>query len=194
MTPKTFHGKITPTDIASSLYAHFHRGNLRVQQIMDGNNIVVQIASRDQTQSGGKTGVSVSLQKVEDGVMVSLGKQAWMGIASSLGVTAFSVFRNPLNILGRIDDIAQDIENIQLSDAIWDVIEATAKNLGAGFELSERLRRYVCAYCDTPNPMGEPRCIACGAPLGTSQQQTCQFCGYVLSSNSNVCPNCNKQL
>ncbi len=194
MTPKTFHGKITPADIAASLYTHFHRGNLRVQQIVDGKNILVQIATRDQTQSGGKTGISISLQKVEDGVMVSIGRQAWMGVASSLGITAFSVFRNPLNLLGRIDDIAQDIENIQLRDAIWDVIEITATNMGAGFELSERLRRYVCTYCDTPNQPGQSHCIACGAPLGSIQQKTCLNCGFVTAQDEIFCPNCKKTL
>lgn len=192
MVQKTYYGKFTPEDFTRSLIAQFHRGNLRVQQIGDGEKVVVQVASNDLTNSGGKTAIGISLQKVEDGVMVQVGKQAWFSIAASLGLSAISVLRNPLNILGRIDDIAQDIENLQLKDEIWEVIDITANNLGAGFELSERLRRYICDYCDTPNPIGELHCIACGAPLGSIQPQTCKYCGYVITKDEKFCPNCKK--
>ncbi len=48
--------------------------------------------------------------------MVELGQQAWLGVAASLGQTAFSVFRNPFSLIGRLDDLAQDIESMQLSE------------------------------------------------------------------------------
>ncbi len=194
MLPKTYHGNLLPSDLAKALVAHFHHGNLRVQQIGEGDQIVIQISSREQASSGGMTGIGVTLQKVEDGVMVNIGKQAWLGLASSLGYSAISILRNPLNILGRLDDIAQDIENIQLRDEIWDVIEITARNLGAGFELSERLRKYVCEYCDTPNPVGTSSCIACGAPLGGIQPYTCKHCGYAILRAEKFCPNCKKAI
>ena len=194
MVQKTYYGEFTPEDFTRFIIAQFHRGNLRVQQIGDGERVVIQVASQDMSNSGGKTAIGISLQKVEDGVMVQVGKQAWISIAASLGISAFSVLRNPLNLLGRIDDIAQDIENLQLRDEIWEVIDNTAKNLGAGFELSARLRRYVCNYCDTPNPMGESNCIACGAPLGSIQPMTCKNCGYVITRNEKYCPNCKKPI
>jgi len=116
--------------------------------------------------SGGQTALSVSLQKVEDGVSVQLGKQSWLGVAASLGMTALWTWHNPWNILTRLDDLAQDIENIQIIEDVWETIERTARAAGASFELSERLRRLVCPYCSTANPTGESHCIACGAPLG----------------------------
>ena len=176
MEYKTFHGNITPKDISKALIGHFHRGNYRVQQIGEGDNIIIQIASIKNASSGGQTAIGVSIQKFEEGVMIQIGKQSWMGIAASLGLTALSAIRNPLSFLGRIDDLAQDIESLSLRDEIWSVINMTAKNLGAGFELSERLKRYICDYCDTPNPVGESRCIACGAPLAGIQPRTCRFC------------------
>lgn len=194
MEQKTFHGNISPKDFSRAIFAHFHRGNLKVQQVGQGKKIVVQIASRNNAASGGQTAISVSLQKVEDGVLVQVGKQAWMGVAASLGVSAISALRNPLTLLGRIDDIAQDIENLQIRDELWDVIEITAKNLGAGFDLSDRLQRYVCEYCNTPNPVGESSCIACGAPLGSIQPQTCRNCGYIVLKGEKLCPNCRKPL
>lgn len=194
MEQKTYHGNLTPKDIARPIFAHFHRGNLQVQQIGSGDKIIIQITSRDRVTSGGQTAIAISIQKVEDGVMAQIGKQAWLSVAASLGLSAFSAIRNPLSLLGRIDDIAQDIENLSLRNEIWDVIDITAKNLGAGFELSERLRRYVCDYCETPNPLGESSCDACGAPLGNIQPATCVNCGYVVLRSESNCPNCGNKL
>lgn len=192
MEHKTFHGNITPRDVSKGLFAHFNRGNYRVQQIGEGDNIIVQFASIRNATSGGLTSIGISVQKFEDGVMVQIGKQSWMGIAASLGKTALSAIRNPLSLLGRIDDVAQDIESLSIRDEIWSVINQIAYNLGASFELSERLRRYICNYCDTPNPIGESRCIACGAPLGAIQPKSCRFCGYIVTNKETICPNCKK--
>jgi hypothetical protein len=81
---------------------------------------------------------------------------------------------------------------LNLAEQVWTVIENAARTAGATFELSERLRRLVCAYCMTANPVGEPRCIACGAPLGEVQPHTCRNCGFVLKTGEPVCPNCKK--
>ena len=194
MEQKTYHGNLTPKDIARPIFAHFHRGNFQVQQIGSGDKIILQITSRNHVTSGGQTAIALSLQKVEDGVMAQIGKQAWLGVAASLGLSAFSALKNPISLLGRIDDIAQDIENLTLRNEIWDIVDITAKNLGAGFELSERLKRYVCDYCNTPNPLGENSCIACGAPLGDIQPVTCTNCGYVVLRTKSNCPNCGSKL
>jgi len=115
-----------------------------------------------------------------------------MGVAASLGQTAMAALINPWNLLGRLDDIAQDIENIKLPDEVWQTLEEAAVAAGASLELSERLRRAVCVYCNTPNPVGEAACIACGAPLGDSQPRTCLSCGFVVRTGEGVCPNCGK--
>jgi len=194
MDQRIYHGKITPDDFARSLIAHFNRGNLRVQQIGNGDEIAVQIATRQGAVSGGQTALGISLQKVEDGVSVQIGRQAWFGVAASLGVTAIAALRNPLSLISRIDDLAQDIEYIKLADEIWRTADLTAQSLNAGHELSERLRRLVCDYCDTPNPVGEPSCLACGAPLGGVQPITCPNCGFVVTKKTTQCPNCSALL
>ena len=194
MPQRIYHGNLQNSDIAHALVSEFSRGNLRVQQYKTGDTILVQIATSQFSQSGGTTALSVSLQNVEDGVAVEIGKQAWLGIAASLGVSTIAALRNPLSLLNRLDDIAQDIEYVQLTDNVWDVIDSTAKGLGTGFQLSDRLNRYICDYCNTPNPSGEPTCIACGAPLGDIQPLTCGKCGYVVHKNESVCPNCGSPL
>jgi hypothetical protein len=190
--PRIYHGDLAPNDIARVLMAKFNRGNLRVQQVGNLENMVIQIASREMRSSGGQTALTVSINMVEDGVAVQVGSQAWMGVAASLGQTAMAALINPWNLLGRLDDIAQDIENIKLPDEIWLSIEEAAAAAGASLELSERLRRAVCAYCNTPNLVGESACIACGAPLGDSQPRTCLNCGFVVRTGEGVCPNCGK--
>ncbi|MCF6278344.1 MAG: zinc ribbon domain-containing protein [Anaerolineales bacterium] len=194
MEQRIFHGNLTPADLARALHAAFNRSNLHAQTVGSGNKVVVQISSRPNAQSGGQTALSITIQKVADGVLVQLGKQAWMGIAASLGQTAFAALRNPLSLLGRLDDLAQDIENLQLSDDVWEIIAKAAHATGASYEISEKLRRLTCEYCKTANPVGEASCMACGAPLGDTQPRTCLFCGYVVSGDESICPNCGKKL
>lgn len=194
MEQRVLHGNITPHDIAQALIARFNRGNLRAQQLGDEDQVIVQIATRQGASSGGQTATTITIQAIEDGVNVAIGKQNWLGVAASLGTTALAAIRNPFNLLGRLDDLAQDIENLQVNQQVWETITNLAQAIGATYELSERLRRVVCEYCTTANPVGEPNCIACGAPLGLSQPRTCPNCGFVIKADEGVCPNCRKPL
>jgi hypothetical protein len=194
MESRIFHGSLTPQDIGRALVSEFNRANLRAQLLSSDNGVLVQISTRERPQSGGQTALSVALNMVEDGVAVRLGKQTWLGVAASIGQTAFAVWRNPLNLFYRLDDLAQDIEYMQLSEQVWSVIENIARSAGATFELSERLRRITCIYCLTANPVGEACCIACGAPLGEVQPRTCLNCGFVIKMGESVCPNCGKRV
>jgi RNase P subunit RPR2 len=194
MEPRIYHGDIRPEDFARALVAKFNQGNLRAQRLGDEEKLIVQITTSQMRRSGGNTALSVILQKVEDGVAVSIGKQAWLGVAASLGQTALAALKNPFNLLGRLDDLAQDIESLQLSDQVWEEIGLIARQVSASTELSSRLRRMVCEYCLTANPVGEPSCIACGAPLGEVQPRTCLNCGFVVRMNESVCPNCKQPI
>ena len=84
--------------------------------------MIVQMGTHPGAMSGGQTALTITIQKLEDGIMVELGQQAWLGVAASLGMSALAALRNPFSLLGRLDDIAQDIENLQISERIWQVI------------------------------------------------------------------------
>jgi len=194
MEQKILHGNLSPSALARALVGEFNRGNFRAQQVGNKDDIIVQIATHEQATSGGQTALTVTLREVADGVSVAVGKQTWLGVAASLGQTAFWTLRSPWNLLGRLDDIAQDIENLQLTEEVWKVLDKTAFTLGASLELSTRLQSVLCEYCHTANPVAEPACIACGAPLGTIQPFTCSNCGFVIKSSETHCPNCGKPI
>ena len=172
----------------------FNRGNMHAQVLGNQEKMAVQIATRMGAMSGGQTALTINIQKVEDGVMVDLGQQAWLGVAASLGQTAISALRNPFSLLSRLDDLAQDIENIQLGENVWKVIDRTVTTLGASHSLSERLARVTCEFCGTANPLGEGSCMACGAPMGEVHPTTCPNCGFVITSRESRCPNCQQAL
>jgi RNA polymerase subunit RPABC4/transcription elongation factor Spt4 len=194
MDQRTFHGKIEPEDIASALAAEFNHGNLQTQTIGNGNQLIVQIASRAFRNSGGQTALTVTLQKVEDGVLVQIGNQQWLGVAASLGETAIAALRNPLLLLGRLDDLAQDISSIQLTESVWQTIQNAVHAAGAGMQISDRLRRVQCSYCGSAAPVGDPACPACGAPLGAVQPKACTRCGFIPPAGAKICPNCRNPL
>lgn len=194
MERRIFHGNIKPNDIAHALMAEFNRGNLHAQVLGARDKIAVQIATRAGSSSGGQTALTVNLQAVEDGVLVELGQQAWLGLAASLGHTAITALRNPFSLLGRLDDLAQDIESMQLNEKTWKVIERTVATLKASHALSEKLARLTCDYCGAANPVGEACCLACGGPLGDVHPTSCQRCGFVVTFEEKVCPNCNAKL
>lgn len=194
MDRRIFHGGVTPDDIARALTAEFNRGNLRAQTIGQKDKMAVQIATSMGAMSGGQTALTVSIEATKDGVMIELGQQAWMGIAASIGQTAWSALRNPFSLLSRLDDLAQDIESIQLSEKVWNTIDKTMASLGASHALSDRFSRVTCDHCGTANPLGEGSCIACGAPLGNAQPTACPHCGFVVRADETVCPNCNRNL
>src|SRR5512142_1491234 len=122
MNQRIYHGNIDPVILANALTGHFNRGNWRVQQIGDRNKLIVQIATSGRPMSGGQTALSIILQRVEDGVSAEVGQQAWLGVAASLGASAFAIWQNPFSLLDRLDDIAQDIENLQMTEEVWRVL------------------------------------------------------------------------
>ncbi len=194
MDRRIYHGNISATDLGKMLMAEFDRGNLRVQEFRSQGKVLIQIATQDWLQSGGHTALSVSIVPHQDGVAVEMGKQNWFGIIASLGKTALATLLNPWNLMSRLDDLAQDVESINLAEQVWDVIDRAAQTAGASFELSERMRSVTCSYCKTANPVGEASCLACGAPLGTVQPSTCPNCGFVVRKDEIRCPNCGRDV
>jgi len=184
------YGEVVPADMAAALIAAFNQGNLRCQQVGQGDKIMVQIATRDFAHSGGKSALSVTIQKVTDGVTVGIGQHEWLGVAASLGASALAAFRNPWSIISRLDDIAQDINSLTLEQQAWDAIESFARTAHATKAISQQLSTVMCEHCLTANKVGESNCVGCGAPLGPVQPMACGQCGNVMPPKSKFCSNC----
>jgi RNA polymerase subunit RPABC4/transcription elongation factor Spt4 len=167
---------------------------MRAQQRGRNKSLVVQIGTAHGRRSGGSTAMTVHLSEVEDGVHVRLGEQQWLGLAASFGQTALMTLLRPSSLIGRLDDVAQDISSLTLADRIMDTLKDTAATLGASYKITQRLRRLSCPYCGTANPVGEPSCVACGGPLGYTQPIACDNCGFVSEAGTSVCPNCGEAL
>jgi len=194
MEQKFFHGELSPMDLAQALVAEFNRGNMRAQVVGGADKLAVQIGTRPGAPSGGTTALTITIQRAPDGVVAQAGSQEWLGTAASLGRTTIAALANPWNLVSRLDDLAQDVENIQLTERVWRVLEQSARASGASQELSERLKRVMCEYCRTANPVGQGACLACGAPLGENQPETCPRCGFVVRPRELSCPNCGLAL
>jgi hypothetical protein len=191
---RVYHGNIRAVDIARTLKGEFHRGNFVVQTYGKPDKIVLQIATKQHLQSGGQTAITVNLDNIDEGVIVSIQKQKWLGIAASIGTSAIATVLNPWNLLSRIDDIAQDIESITMVDDIWAVVEKRVQLAGAGKQLSDKLLRVTCQYCGSAIRTGESNCLACGAPLGEVQPVICRNCGFAASPGDRYCSNCHQTL
>ncbi|HSR21203.1 MAG TPA: zinc ribbon domain-containing protein [Anaerolineales bacterium] len=194
MESKLYHGRLEPMDIARGLIAEFNRGNLVAQLIGERDELAVQITTRPGATSGGQTALTITIRRGADGVLVQSGTHEWLGTAASLGRTTIAALANPWNLLHRLDDIAQDVENIQLMERAWSVVERTAGLLGAQMQMSETLRRVPCEYCGTANAVGDGSCVACGAPLGKAQPRTCPHCGFIAAAAEVRCSNCGQAL
>ena len=192
-TQRTYHGEINSDEMAAAIVAAFNQGNLMAQQVGQGEKVMVQIATRPGA-SGGKAGLSLTIQKVEDGVSVALGQKEWLGAVASLGQTALSTIMNPWNIISRLDDLAQDVTSLSLTEKVWEAVEKFAQATRVTKTISDRLQSVTCPYCSTANKVGAPECVNCNGPLGAVQPVSCPKCGNVLPPKSKFCNNCGTAL
>jgi len=194
MNQKIFHGNFNSEDLADQIENFLDLDHFDIYRTRSKDALNIQIRTAKHIRSGGKTAIGILLRDFEDGVIVNIGEQNLAGIATSIGISALSTILNPANLLHRIDDIAQDIESIQLEDHLLDIVIAAAESLGTGFALSDQFHRIKCSYCATANKPGKSNCIACGAPLGDEQLCSCKHCGFVYTGELPFCPNCKKKI
>lgn len=194
MKTKRYHGDLNHEEMATTLANFFNRGGLAAQSSVRGDTAYVSINTRDNRTSGGRTSLAVALAKRGERIEASVGEQSVLGLAGSLGASALLTWLNPINLLGRLDDIAADIENLSLEQQVWKLLDRMAANGGASTQLARRMQRMACSYCNTANAVGEGRCVACGAPMGDVQPSGCPKCGFVILAKEKECPNCGQKL
>lgn len=194
MDQRTYHGPVDCDEMANILVATFDQGNLHAQRVGRGERVLVQIATRDWQGSGGQAALTVTIAKVADGVMVSLGQHEWLGAAADLVQTGVMALLNPIALISRLDDIAQDVNSFSLPTQVWAAVDKYCHGVGAAMQLSEKLRTVVCDYCGVANNVGSGTCSACGAPLGAAHPRACPNCGNVVRNTAKFCDNCGATL
>ncbi len=125
---------------------------------------------------------------------MSLGQQRWLGAVADLAQTGLMALVNPLSIIGRIDDVARSIAGLTLPQRVWEAVEHYCESVGATLGLAVQETMVTCPYCGVANPVGAPKCSACGAPLGDAQPVSCPRCGLVVGRENRFCPRCGTPL
>jgi predicted RNA-binding Zn-ribbon protein involved in translation (DUF1610 family) len=194
MEQRTYRGDIDPQGLATALVAQFNSGALKAQQVGQGDHILVQIASRDWGWGGPQTAISIGIARIEGGIEVSLGQQRWLGAVADLAQTGLMALVNPLSLIGRIDEVARSISELTLPQQVWEAVEHYCASVGASLGLRAEQTMVTCAYCGVANPIGAPKCSACGAPLGDVQPVACPRCGLLMSRQDEFCSRCGATL
>jgi predicted RNA-binding Zn-ribbon protein involved in translation (DUF1610 family) len=192
MEQRTYRGEITPEGMADALVARFNSSDQMAQKVGQGEHVLVQIALRDWDWGGPQTALTVGIAQTEGGVEVTLGQQRWLGAAADLAQTGLMALVNPLSLLGRIDDIARSVSGLTLPQQVWDAIDHYCESVGASLGLRSEETMITCPYCGVGNPIGAPKCSACGAGLGEFQPIDCPQCGLVMPHDAKFCSRCGK--
>ncbi len=194
MEQRTYRGEIKPEGLADALVTQFNGSDLKAQRVGRSDHVLVQIATRDWGWGGPQSALTVGIASVEGGVQVSLGQQRWLGAVADLAQTGLLALVNPLSLIGRIDDIARSVSGLTLPQQVWEAVEHYCESIGASLGMSVEETVVTCPYCGVANPIGAPKCSACGGPLGDVQPLVCARCGLLNNPEANFCARCGAQL
>ena len=193
MEQRTFHGNLSPDELANALVAQFNQGDHVAQRFSQGDRVLVQVGMRDE-RNRVENALTVAISETSDGVNVALGEQQWLGTAADLAQAGLGALFNPLSLLRNLDDIARDVSSFSLPQQVWQTVEAYCKSVGAGLGGAPSKMAVGCPYCGVANPAGAPTCSGCGAPLGDVQPIYCPQCGQAAPHGTKFCGRCGASL
>ncbi len=194
MAERKFRGNITPGDLAEALVTQFNRGDYRAHKVGRGTQAVVQISTNRRIRGEPDTAITVTIAPTEEGVKVDMGEPQWLEVAADLVQTGLGALINPWSLVHRVDDVARNVQDLNLPQQIWTAVEQYVKTVGTRPALPPEPTMVTCPYCRTGNQIGEGRCVACGAPLGDVQPVRCPSCGRLLAAGTAQCPQCGERL
>ncbi len=194
MERRTYRGKIEPEGLADALVVQFNHRDLKAQRVGRGDHVLVQIATRDWGWGGPQSALTVGIARIEGGIEVSLGQERWLGAVADLAQTGLMALVNPISLIGRMDDIARSVSGLTLPQRVWEAVEHYCESVGASLGLTADETVVSCPYCGVGNPIGAPKCSACGAPLGEAQPVSCPRCGRLTNREARFCTRCGTAL
>jgi len=191
---RTYWGGISAQSLARSLVEHFNTPDTRAQMVGDPSRILVQIGNRPREFGDPTTALTVGIVQDEESITVTMGQQKWIGIAADLAKTGIMALINPWYLLNELDDVARNMDWLGLREQVWQAIDGYCQAVGGSLGVPPELRQVVCPYCGVGNPIGQPKCTACAAPLGDYQPTTCPKCGYLLPYTKRFCTRCGASI
>jgi len=190
MEQRTYHGKITPQELATALLARFNTEDMTATQAGEGDRLVVNIMASGAV--GGPCSLSVGLSPAPTGVTVTIGPYNILGVAADLLETGLKALVNPITLIGEITDVAQNVQRLTLPQQVWQTIDHYCQSVGAS--LVPEPSGVTCPYCGIISPLGTGQCPSCGAPLGEYQPIACPKCGRLLPRTTRFCIRCGTAL
>ena len=157
MEQRTYHGKITTREVAEALLGRFHGDDMSVAMSGDDDKIMLNISSAG--WQGGRTALAVGLSQVSAGVMVTVGEHSLLGVAADLLQTGLGALRNPLTIIGEIDDVARNVERLNLPAQVWETVDHYARSVGAGSYTGSDLGGLPVLWCPQPHRRRQVRVL-----------------------------------
>ncbi|MBU0495568.1 MAG: zinc ribbon domain-containing protein [Chloroflexi bacterium] len=194
MSERKYRGNVTPGDLAEALVNQFNRGDYRAAKSGRGTQAVVQISTNRRMRGEPDTAVSVTITPTPEGVHVSMGDPQWLDIAADLVQTGIGALLNPWSLVREVDDVARNVQDLNLPQEVWQAIDQYAKTVGSRPALLPEPTSVTCPYCRSGNAIGEGRCENCGAPLGDAQPVRCPSCQRLLAAGTSQCPQCGERL
>jgi len=194
MNERQFRGNITPGNLADALVTQFNRGDYRAKKTGRGAQALVQISTNRRRRGEPDTAVAVTITPTPDGVKVSMGEPQWLDIAADLVQTGLGALLNPWSLVHEVDDVARNVQDLNLPQEIWATVDQYARTVGSRPALPPEPVAVTCPYCRTGNEIGEGRCVSCGAPLGDAQPVRCPSCNRLLPAGTARCPKCGERL
>ena len=187
---RMFHGSIHAAALADQLCARFSDRQHKTRIERYGDSALVQVGSKHGTP------VTVHIADVEGGALVSMSRDRdWLDRTADASEMLERAATNPLSALAMIPDVLGELREENLLPRLWDAInDLMALSRALAGEEHAPLNPLVCTYCASPNPPGETRCAACGAPLPVALPRICPKCGRAHTSDALFCQACGTRL
>lgn len=137
MEQRTYHGSITPDELADHLVQQFDpQPDLQAQKIGEGDSLAVQIAGGDDPtrQRNVLTLAIVRASDAEQGVTVTIGQQQWITpemAGHAAAIALISVLITPWALFGLLWPIREAVSAYMRVDSIWNAVETYTLAHGA---------------------------------------------------------------
>ena len=192
---RAYHGDLEPKELARALVMRFDGHETRAHWMEgEAGRAVVQIQSRQVERGDPATAVTVHVAPTKTGITVSVSEQRLLSVAADMAKSGVQAWRNPLRLLGELDDIARNVRWLGMRAEVWSAVDEYCRAQGSARGAAGLLMNVVCPYCGTSNDVGAHNCQACSAPLAEAQPVVCGRCGFLNSPDIKVCVNCSAAL